>query len=728
MTTPESASADHPATSGDNPFGGPGGDPRPRVDGPLKVTGTAAYAYEQPVDDPAHLYPLTADVTKGRIVSIDTSAAEQLPGVLLVLTHENAPRLRVKTHAALWILQSGDVHYWGQFIGAVVAENPAVARHAAALVSVEYDESDADVEFRVDHPETYTPKRIPAAGPGEEAHGDVEAAIASAPHVHEATYTNSAHYHNPIEPHPIIARWHRPNRMNPFATRLTLHDSNQGPAPVHVGFLAPLLGLLPNQIENISPYVGGSFGTKGLPHSHIVLAVLAAKKLKGRSVKFAVTRRQMFCTVGYRPQSHQQIRIASDALGNFTAIDHQSWAPTSRLNAYLEQTVTPTRIMYATKARRTVHHAVKQDVGVPMFMRAPGEFPGMFALETAVDELADELGIDPIELRIRNEPSVDPESGHEFSTRNLVACLRQGAAAFGWEERGDPGSRREGEWLVGAGVAAATYPNHHLVPSRAAIVFRGGRYFVELQGADLGTGAWTVLPQIAADALGVPVECVDADIGHSKRPFAFAAGGSIGTYEWGAAINAAARKFRRRHGTEPREGARAKATGFAPRGARKRSRHAFGAHFCQARVCVVTGEVRIDRMHSVYAAGRIINPRTARSQLIGGTTMGISAALFEEAYLDARYGHVINSDLAGYHIAAHADIHDIEVAWIDEFDPWYGATGAKGIGELGIVGVPAAISNAVYNAAEIRVRDMPFTPDKVLEAIEDRARRRHGSE
>ena len=700
-------------------FGGPGGEPRTRVDGPLKVTGTAPYAYEQPVDNPAYLFPITASITKGRVESINTDAAESLPGVLLVMTHENAPRLRLRTAADLWILQSDEIHYWGQFIGAVVAESPAIARHGADLVEVTYEEADSDVAFTPDHSDTFVPKRLATIGPGQEHHGDVEAAFAAADHVVASEYTSSAHYHNPIEPHPIIAVWHRPRRGDLRAVRLTLFDANHGSIPMHMGMLSPLLGLLPHQLEIISPHVGGSFGTKGSPHSHIVLAALAAKKLRGRPVKFAVTRQQMFRTVGYRPQSRQLVRIAADNDAMITAIDHQSWAPTARLRTYIEQTVTATRIMYATPNRRTVHHAVKLDVGVPMFMRAPGELPGMFALETAIDELAHEIGMDPIELRILNEPEKDPETNLPFSSRNLVACLRRGADEFGWDARTPPGGHRDGEWLIGMGTASATLPNHRLIPSRASITFRDGRYTVELQGADIGTGAWTVLPQIAADALGAPVDAVDAKIGHSKLPFAIVAGGSVGTYEWGAAIEAAAAKFRKKHGIAPREGATAKAAGFARRGTRKKSRHAFGAHFCEVRVSTVTGEVRVDRMHSVYAAGRIINPRTARSQFIGAATMGVSAALFEEAYLDARYGHIVNSDLAGYHIAAHADIHNIEAAWIDEFDPWFGSTGAKGIGELGIVGVPAAVGNAIYNAAGIRLREIPFTPDKVLCSLEN---------
>ena len=372
-------------------------------------------------------------------------------------------------------------------------------------------------------------------------------------------------------------------------------------------------------------------------------------------------------------------------------------------------------MMYDVAHLRTIHHAVVQDAAPGSFMRAPGEFTGMFALETALDEAAHAVGVDPVDLRVRNEPAKDPETGKPWSTRNLVACLREGADQFGWSARQPVGTRRDGEWLVGLGVASATYPNQYFVPSRAGIRFAGGRYVVELQASDIGTGAWTVLPQIAAEALGVDVDLVDADIGRTGLPWAIPAGGSVGTFTWGDAVVAAATKFRRRHGDAPEEGAHETATGRMPRGARSHSRHAFGAHFAQARVSTVTGEVRVDRMLGVFAAGRIINPRTARSQLIGGMTMGLSAALHEEAHLDERFGHVVNGDLAGYHVASHADVVGLEAVCLDEHDPWFGATGAKGIGELGIVGVPAAIGNAIFNACGTRLRDLPFTPDRLLD-------------
>ncbi len=445
---------------------------------------------------------------------------------------------------------------------------------------------------------------------------------------------------------------------------------------------------------------------------------MAAKLVPGRPVKYSMTRQQMFRTTGHRPPSVQRIRASADDRGRLIAIDHQSWSLTSKVKRYVDQTLSATRMLYEVPNLRTVHHAVEQDAAPGVFMRAPGEMTGMFALETALDELANQVGIDPIELRIRNEPAKDPETGKPFSTRGLVACLREGAEQFDWSRRGPVGADRDGEWLVGTGVAAATFPSFSLVPSRAGIAFSGGRYRVELQASDIGTGFWTILPQIAADALGVSADLVDAEIGRSGLPWAMPAGGSGGTYGWGDAVAAAARKFLRKYGDTPREGDRVTAFGRLPRGARGYARHAFGAHFARVRVSDVTGEVRIDRMLGVFAAGRIVNPRTARSQLIGGMTMGISAALHEEAYLDERFGHVVNGDLAGYHIAAHADVVGLETICLEEFDPWFGATGAKGIGELGIVGVPAAIGNAIHRATGVRLRDLPFTPDRLFAAWE----------
>lgn len=694
------------------------GQDRVRIDGPLKVTGTAPYAYEQPTDAPLHLYPLTSTVPRGRIRSIDARAAEALPGVQLVLTHENAPKLLVKADPELYILQSPDVLYWGQFIGAVVADTPEIARHAASLVTVTYDEAPFDAHFRPDHPQAYRPRRVNAFKKTDTHEGDVDAALAHAPVTVDRTYTTPTEHHNPIEPHPVTAIWHAEHPLNVTARRLTLYDANQGPV-FHLMFLAPMLGLLPAQMIIHTPYVGGSFGTKGMPHAHLILTALAAKTLPGRPVKYAMTRQQMFDTTGYRPQSHQRVRLAASADGRLTALTHDAVAPTARWKEFVEQTATASRIMYAAPNRRTTHRAVPLDIPASMFMRAPGEFTGMFALETAMDELAVTLDLDPIELRRRNEPARDPETGRPWSGRHLTQCLTEGARLFGWDQRPPTATRRRGEWHYGMGVAASTYPDQHLLSTWAAVHYRQGRYHVQLQASDIGTGAWTILAQIAADALQVGVDRIHLEIGRSDLPLAMGAGGSMGTYTWGSSIMAAAAQFTRKYGPTPPEGARVQARGLRPRDFRKYSRHAFGAHFAEVRVSRVTGEVRVTRLLGVYDPGRIINPRTANSQFIGGMTMGLSAALHEESYLDPRYGHVVNRDLAGYHIAAHADVPDIQARWIEHPDFAFGPTGAKGIGEIGIVGVPAAIGNAIYNATGKRLRALPFTPDRLLGADAD---------
>lgn len=693
------------------------GAPRTRVDGPLKVTGTAPYAYEHPVKNPLHLYPLVASIARGEITRIDVSAAEKIAGVLLVMTHQNAPKLWIKVDADLYVLQSPTVHYKGQFIGAVIAETPEAARYAASLVRVEYDVQPQHTEFRHNDANVYAPKRVNAFKATDSVRGDVAAAFASAQATFklDQSYSTPTEHHNPLEPHAVIAIWNDQFSVSPMNTRLTLYDANQGVLAVPL-MLGLLLGLLPTQIAVFSPFVGGSFGGKALPHSHILLAAMAAKMLRGRAVKSALTRQQMFVNVGYRPASYQHLRMAANADGKLLAVEHHVVAPTSNVKEYVDQTASPTRMMYATANLLTTHRAVRLDVPVGTFMRGPGESTGMFALEVALDELAAQIGLDPIELRIRNEPAVDPENEKPFSTRNLVKCLQNGALEFGWQQRhAAPRMRREGEWWIGMGVASSTYPNQHVVSLRARIRHDNGRYKVELQAADIGTGALTILGQIAADALAVHVDAIDVVLGRTGLPWAMPAGGSVGTYEWGSSIVAASEKFRKKFGASPPDGAKLTASGRLPKDYKSYSRHAFGAQFAEVKVSAVTGEVRVMRLFGMFGAGRIINPITARSQFIGGMTMGLSAALFEESVLDPRFGHVVNNDLAGYHIAAHADVVDVRAKWIEEFDPYFGPTGAKGIGEIGIVGVPAAISNAIYNATGKRLRSLPFTPDKLLD-------------
>ncbi|HUN35388.1 MAG TPA: xanthine dehydrogenase family protein molybdopterin-binding subunit [Trebonia sp.] len=690
------------------------GAPVRRLDGRAKVTGTARYACEQPADHPVYLYPVQATIATGRIIHVDTSAATAEPGVLAVLTHHNAPRLASTHDGELVILQSEQVHYRGQVVGGVVASTLEVARHAARLVRLDYQERPHDVELHAGRRDLYTPASIGPGLPPDTMAGDAEAALASSAVTVDATYTTPMQHNNPLEPHSTIAQW--------TDGQLTLYVSTQGVHTVRT-VVATTLGLDPQQVRVISPHVGGGFGSKAFVHPDVILAAMAAQVMEGRAVKLALTRRQMFSQVGYRTPTIQHIRLGADKNGCLTAITHDCVGQTSHVKQFAEQTAIATRTMYAAPARRTTHRLAALDVPPNTIMRAPGETPGMFGLESAMDELAVGCGLDPVELRIRNEPPSDPDSGRPFSSRNLVACLREGARRFGWAQRDPaPGTRHEAGWLVGTGVAASTYPTYRGRARTAATISAGpdGRYTVAIGAADIGTGTWTALTQIAADALDVPVEDIDLQIGDSALPVAVGAGGSWGITSWGSAVVAAARRLRARLSSEhggvvPPEGLTVTADMPANPDTERFSMHAYGAQFAEVRVRADSGEVRVRRLLGVFAAGRIINPVTARSQLLGGMTWGLSMALHEHSVLDPRFGHVVNQDFAQYHIAANADVGRIEVHTLNEQDPHVNPMGSKGIGELGIVGTAAAIANAVYHATGVRVRDLPITVDKVLQ-------------
>jgi xanthine dehydrogenase YagR molybdenum-binding subunit len=684
------------------------GEDRVRVDAAAKVRGQATYAFEQPVDHPAYLYPIRATVARGRVTGFDTAAAEALDGVLLVLTHLNAPRLASTDDGELAILQSNGVAFRGQLIGGVVAETSEVARHAAELVRVEYDEHEHDTELRADRDDLYRPGTVNPDQDTTTDDGGVDRALATAAVTVDHTYSTPMEHNNPMEPHACVAIWED-------GPRLTLYDSTQGAHGVRTT-LAPILGLDPEHVRVVSPYVGGGFGSKGMPHAHNVLAALAARLVPGRPVKLALTRQQMFELAGYRTPTIQRLRLGADRDGHLVALSHEAAEQTARVKEFAEQTTVVSRVMYAAEHRRTTHRLAALDVPVPSWMRAPGEAPGMYGLESAMDELADACGIDPVELRIRNEPEKDPETGRPWSDRRLVDCLRRGSERFGWDGRRPPGSRREGDWLVGLGVASATYPGFTMPGSVASVTYRGeGRYDVRIGAADIGTGTWTTLAQIAADALGCPFECVHLEIGDTALPMATVEGGSSGMSSWGSTVVAAARTFRDEFGPDPEVGDSVSAS--APQklpDAKKFAVHSFGAHFVEARVNVDTGEVRVPRMLGVFSCGRIVNPRTARSQFIGGMTFGISMALHEASVMDHRLGHIATRDLVDYHVPVNADVRELEALWLDEPDEHANPMGTKGIGEIGIVGSAAAVANAVHNATGIRVRDLPITPDKLV--------------
>ena len=674
-----------------------------RRDGRLKVTGTAPFAYEGPLGKAAYCHLIQATIARGRVTTMDITSVQAVEGVITVLTAGSVERLASTEDNELAVLQSDEIAFRGQIIGAVIAETSEVARHAAALVRVTYAQQPHDVELSADRADLYKPDKLNASYPTDTAEGDVAAAMASAPITFEQTYTTAMYHNNPIEPHTTTAFWDG---------SLTLWESSQG---VHStrSTIAKVFGLDDEQVRVVCPYVGGGFGSKGTTHAHVVAAAMAARAVPGRAVKLALTRQQMFFLAGYRTPTIQRMQLAADRDGHLTAIAIDVVEQTSRIKEFAEQTGMPTRFMYAAPNRRSTHRLAALDVPVPSWMRAPGECPGMFGPEVALDELAEQLGLDPIELRIRNEPAVDPDSGKPWSSRNLIACLREGAERFGWGDRDPaPGVRRQGDWLVGTGVAASVYPTYRMSVSTATLRYEKGRYVVEIGAADLGTGTWTTLPQIAADALDVEVEDVEARIGDTNYPIASVAGGSSGTATWGSAVVEAARAFRNKFGTDPADGDEAEGSVSPP--IDKYAMHAFGAQFVEAKVHADTGEIRVPRLLGVFAAGRIINPRTARSQLIGGMTMGLSMALHEGSVLDPRFGHVVNHDLADYHIAACADVGDVQAHWIDEYDPHVNAMGSKGIGEIGIVGTAAAVVNAVYHATGVRVRHLPVTLDKVL--------------
>jgi len=669
-----------------------------RVEGRDKVTGQARYAYEYWAQSAAYVYPVQSSIARGWIRSIDAAAALAMPGVLAVLSSDDPPELGPDASPELALFQTHDVAYHGQIVAAVVAETLETARAAERELRISYQDEPHDVLLRPDHPGLYTPDHVNPNFPAVTQQGDVAAGLADAAVTVDVTYTTPPQHNNPMEPHAAVAVWE--------SGSLTIYDSTQGPTADR-DTIAAVLALRPEQVRVISPHVGGGFGSKGTTRPHSILAALAARTV-GRPVKVALTRQQMFAITGYRTPTIQRLQLGADAAGRLTALAHDVVEQSSTLIEFAEQTATPSRVMYAAPALRTTHRLARLDVPTPSWMRAPGECPGMYALESAMDELAVATGIDPVDLRVLNDPGTEPDSGLPFSSRNLVACLREGARRVGWEHRDpEPGIRREGRWLVGSGIAASTYPAYRR-PSQASAVARNGGFVVRVAAADIGTGARTALTRIAAHTLGAPAERVRVEVGDSALPRAPLAGGSSGTASWGWAVVKACEALLK-DGTEgtadTTEDVQA-GSGFA--------RHAFGAQFAEVRVDPGTGEVRVSRLLGVFAAGHIIDETLARSQLIGGMTMGVGMALMEETVMDEESGDFLNHDLAQYHVPTCADIEDVTAVWIDEEDPYLNPMGAKGIGEIGIVGTAAAVGNAVYHATGRRIRDLPITPAKLL--------------
>jgi xanthine dehydrogenase YagR molybdenum-binding subunit len=674
-----------------------------RIEGRQKVTGQALYAYEHGREHIAYAVIVQSTIARGEIRGFDAAAALAVPGVLSVLWSANAPSLH-HAEGELAVLQSRHVSYRGQIVAAVIAESLEACAEAAALVRIDYAEEDADVVLRADHPRLYKPAKVNPSFATDTASGDFDGAFAAAEVAVDVTYETPTFHNNPMEPHATIADWGTDGG-------LTLYDSTQGVSPTR-DTIARLFALEPSRVRVVSPHVGGGFGSKGTARPHVVLAAMAARAVQ-RPVKVAATRSQMFAFTGHRTPTIQRVRLGAGRDGRMTAISHDVVEQTSTVAEFAEQTAVATRMMYAAANRATTHRLAALDVSTPSWMRAPGECPGMFALESAMDELALACGIDPIELRVLNDPDIDPETGRLFSSRNLVACLREGAERFGWAERDPtPASRREGPWLIGTGVAASTYPARRRPAKAFARRESADRYVVRIAAADIGTGARTALTQIAADALGVPIDAVLVEVGDSGFPTAPVAGGSMGTASWGSAVVKACEELRR----NPAQREALADTRKDIEADEPLARHAYGAQFVEVRVSTVTGEIRVPRALGVFAAGTIVNPKTARSQLIGGMTMGIGMALLEESVVDRRFGDYLNSDLASYHVPTYADIAEIEAVWVEERDDHLNPMGSKGIGEIGIVGTAAAVVNAVHHATGRRFRQLPLRLDRILDA------------
>ncbi|WP_258370191.1 MULTISPECIES: xanthine dehydrogenase family protein molybdopterin-binding subunit [unclassified Curtobacterium] len=717
------------------------GAPLPRVEGADKVRGRARYAAETGGEDVAcYAWVVQAAIARGRVVAIDREAVLAMPGVVTVIAADDAPRLTAVPTTELFVLQSDRVHYRGEPVALVVAETFETARAAAAALRVTYDAEPADTVFP-DEP-SFGPDDAPGVFVAPESingdlepdtdQGDLDRALADADVVLDATYTTPPQVNNPLEPHAATAWWVGPSREQdedgrPRAAagaRLELIEATQGPS-LAAGVVADLFGIDDSAVRLRTEHVGGGFGSKGSPKPDVPLATMAAL-VTGRRVKLVFTRQMVFSIGGYRTPTASRIRLGARPDGTLTAIGHDVRTQTSTIGTFVEQVADCTRHVYAAPNRRTSHRYVALDVPTPRFMRAPGEAPGSFALESGMDELAAALGIDPVELRLRNEPDVDPIDGAAFSTRNLVGCLRRGAELFGWEARGrEPRMRRDGRWLVGAGVAAAYYPAR-VVPSGATVTAEAdGTFTVGVAASDIGTGSRTVLLQVAADALEVGVDRIRMHIADSTLPQAALGAGSFGTTSWGWAVDKTCRSLRERL----ERGAVVPSSGLSVtertdddvQHLAERSRHAYGAQFVEVSVDTDSGEVRVDRMVGVFAAGRIYNARTARAQLVGGMTWGIGMALHEDAEIDPVAGDIGNHDLATYHVATNADVESIHAEWLDEPGEDLTPLGGKGIGEIGIVGAAAALANAVWDATGVRVRRLPIRPDALVDRMPARA-------
>ena len=726
----------HPDSLLDTAVQGVIGKPLDRVDGPLKVSGTAPYAAEYALDDMAYGFLVRATIGAGKLVSIDSDVAKAIPGVIDVITDYATfirnPQQGGETDAPTQGVE--DIAFHGEIVAIVVAESYEVARDAAQRITIEYDESEGRYDFDALKGDTDKPPEgaIPPYG----KQGDVDQAMRDAAVTIDATFTTPSQNSAAMEPHAAIASWDDDGH-------LTIHGAFQMPASQKQQ-MAKTLGIKADKIRLVARYVGGGFGSKLGISPESVAAAVAAKRI-GRPVKAVMARQQVFDATVRRSNTEQRLRLAADEHGVLTAVAHETLSSNLPDEGFFEPAGIGTHFMYGGANRLITHDLVRLDMTLAGSMRAPGEAVGMLALEGAMDELAEKIGIDPIELRRRNDPARDPEKDIPYSSRQLTRCLDEGAAAFGWAERKEkPATDLRGEWYHGMGVASACRSNMLMKSAAKVSIDDQGKAIVETDMTDIGTGSYTILAQITAEILGLPIEDVTVHLGDTDSPPGAGSGGSWGAGSAGSSVYLACEMLRSKlakaMGVDETsltlKDGRAiadnrsvpiaelaadglTATGEISPGKQEEqfTQSSFGAHFVAVKVNAVTGEVRIDRMLGVFAAGRILNEKTARSQCLGGMTFGIGTALTEELVHDVRNGKVVNRDLGEYHVPVNADVPQLEVAFIDERDIHANPLHAKGIGELGISGAGAAIANAIYNAVGVRVRDFPITLDKLIDAM-----------
>ncbi|MFN6468429.1 MAG: xanthine dehydrogenase family protein molybdopterin-binding subunit [Nostoc sp. SerVER01] len=719
-----------------------------RVDGRLKVTGEAAYTADAPIENLTYGVIFQSTIANGKIIEIDTSTAKAVAGVIDIITYEQTPSLikipffsRQETQPTQ---KDDNIYYNGQHLGIVVAQTLEQAQTAAALVKIIYEAVPPTMTLA--QAEIFEPETIFfGIMPGKITRGDIESGKAQADILVQQVYTTPMEHHNPLEPSATIAMWEGDN--------LTLYETTQGISATQRG-IASVLNIPQENVRVISKYLGGGFGCKALLRSHTILAAIAAKRVK-RPVKVALERSQMYTSCGYRSETQQHLTLGATKEGKLTVITHTGTSLTSQFDDFVEPVGAPTTMMYACDNLEVKYRLGRINAGTPTFMRGPGEAPGMFALESGIDELASALNIDPIEFRLRNHADIDPHTGLAWSSKSLKQCYQKGAKIFGWSQRNPvKRSTREGDFLIGWGMASATFPSNSGSASVKVEIFATGEVKVQTGTQDIGTGTYTVMSQVAAEVLGLPVQF---QLGDSNYPKAPVTGNSITVGSVSPAVHKAAIAARdriiemaivdsnsplygsqleditvdsgqiflkqnpsqrdsyteilRRQGLESLEVT--EQTSPNPE-SKSYSKHSFGAIFVEVAVDELLGEIKIRRCVGVYSVGRILNFKTARSQVVGGITWGIGMALMEKTVMDANQGRIVSANLSDYLIPVHADIPNMEVQFIEEEDAYVNALGTKSLGELPIVGVAAAISNAVYHATGKRIRDLPITPDKLL--------------